>query len=91
MMKKNALLFCPRCLSYMLRRRLCTSQIATRSTGIRMCSSRKGMTIELTICNKTSPAENSSPSFFFHRAMVPSVISGDSAGITILACRLSEP
>ena len=34
-----------------------------------------------TISSKTSPAENDSPSFFFHWAIPPSVMVGDMAGI----------
>lgn len=41
------------------------------------------MTMEnkLTISSRTSPAENDSPSFFFHDAIPPSVIVGLIAGM----------
>jgi hypothetical protein len=37
---------------------------------------------DATISSSTSPAENDSPSFFFHCDMPPSVMVGDIAGIS---------
>lgn len=41
----------------------------------------EALDIELTICNRTSPASNASPSCFVQRVTVPSVMKGDRAGI----------
>ena len=43
-----------------------------------------------TICNKTSPGANASPSLIFQRVIVPSVINGDIAGI-IITCLSNDP
>ena len=46
---------------------------------------------KLAICNRTSPAANASPSIFFQRAIVPSFITGEMAGILIEAFRANVP
>ena len=59
-------------------------------SSIRICDSLPSSTastsmvaLSVSISAMTSPARTSSPTFFSHRASLPSVIVGDSAGISI--------